>query len=70
MSEMWMPPEGYRPVLDMLRGGYWPGFDRNRTYTFLRVGSNSPSAFKLADQSPLFNVAGLYFRGLPEGISA
>lgn len=40
---------------------YPDDFDRDREYEFKRVDSE-PKRFKMADQSPYFNVAGLLYR--------
>jgi hypothetical protein len=54
--------DGYKPVLDASHGGYWPGFDRDKELVFDREEWAGPECFKLADQGPYFNVAGLYWR--------
>lgn len=64
----WTAPDGYRLVWDPFSNQFTAGFDKNKTYTFLRVGSDERKTFKLADQSPYFNMAGLYYRGLPPSL--
>lgn len=66
--EAWSPPKGYRMVLDVLRGGHVSGFDRSRTYSFLRYGQDTPSVFSISECGDAFNVANLWFRELPESI--
>ena len=40
---------------------YPDDFDRNREYEFKRV-DGEPKRFKMADQSPYFNVEGMLYR--------
>ena len=54
--------DGWAYVLDHFRGGYAQGFDRDREYEFMRHEWCVPSRFRLADQHPGFNIAGLYYR--------
>ena len=43
-------------------GGYPKGFDRNATYEWKRAGIDEVMTFRLADQHPAFNIAGLMYR--------
>jgi len=52
----------WRPVINSACGGYWPDFDARQELEFIRVGSRSVKRFKLSDQGPFFNIAGLYWR--------
>jgi len=55
---------GYRMVMNPLAGGYAKGFDRNAECLFLRVDWPEPRRFRLADQSELFNISGLWWKPL------
>jgi hypothetical protein len=48
------------------RGGYSDGFDRTAEYEFMRIGETETARFRMADQSPHFNIAGLLWRPLPK----
>ena len=43
-------------------GGYPDGFDPNAEYEWKRVGSDEVRTYRLADQHPAFNIAGLMYR--------
>ncbi len=57
-----MTDTGYRLVIDQANGGFAQGFDRDTVYEFTRDLSAEPKRYKLSDQQPAFNVAGLWFR--------
>ena len=48
-------------LLDPLSGGYAAGFRNDREYRWLRRGGAEPTTYRLCDQGPYFNIAGLYF---------
>lgn len=53
--QMLLVPTGY--------GYSYPeSFDREREYDFKRLGDDEVMRFRMADQSPYFNVAGLMWR--------
>lgn len=56
----------WKPVIARTGIGYWPGLDPTATYEFRRVGDPEVSVYRLADQSPYFDVAGLEWRKPPE----
>lgn len=57
-------------VLDCRSGRYVEGFEPARVYRFSRSDGENGFIGKLSDQSPFFNVAGLYYSELPASISA
>jgi hypothetical protein len=57
-----------KAVLDIMRGGYSEGFDRNRVYRFSRDDGTNGFVGRIADTSPYFNLAGLYYSELPDSI--
>lgn len=57
-----MIERGYMPVYDNFGGSYWPGFAPKKELVFIREEWAGPSSFRLSDQGPYFNLAGLYWR--------
>lgn len=58
----WMLDRGFLLVFD--GAGYTPEFSRDTEYQFMRTGWKEPAVFRLCDQSPSFNICGLYYRPL------
>ncbi len=54
-----------KPVVDLLRGGYFPGFDRNQEYLFRRGAETTGAIYRLCDQGPYFDVANLFWDHVP-----
>ena len=52
----------WQPVLSPHHNGYAPGFDRDALLQFRRELSNEIHTFRMCDQPPYFNIAGLYWR--------
>lgn len=60
----WMESRGFRLVFDPFTRRYVPGFDRDEEYEFMRPDWESPHVFRMSDQHPAFNIAGLSFRAI------
>lgn len=54
--------DGFSPVVDVMRGGYAQGVDRDKEYEFMRPEWDEPLKTRLADMHPMMNVWGLYYR--------
>lgn len=52
----------WRPVISLGGIGYARGFDPTKEYEFQRAGSDEVRVYRMADQHPMFNVAGLFWR--------
>lgn len=60
----------WQRVLNPLNGGYAAGFLPDKLYQFRRGVDGDVATYKLTDQHPLFNVAGLYWRDPLEKLRA
>lgn len=52
----------WKPALDPYGRGFLEGFDSERAYDFRRYPDTETKRYRLADMSPFFNIAGLYWR--------
>ena len=57
--------DDWKPVTDVLRGGFFDGFDRDAELAFKRGGSENVQHYRLSDQPDWFNVANLFWRLIP-----